>query len=288
MSNGKKQQPTNQPPYLDESLVINTRLQEIERRQNEEKAEEKEYKRRQLIFNRWMVIFTGLLFLTSGVSDFILLRQTKASRDSADAADRAAKDADIGLEQASDGLRIDQRPYMIGDLGNWVKGSEPAPNGRVRINVDFKNIGKTPALTARTYLCMVVVVGPLTPDQVTDSVNRQVASMMRRLETVKSGEDIPPQGPVFVSVPLTNDSCPKPDDERNMTPEEYADFKHGRNRLRLTGVVRYSDSFGISPRVATMKLTPNLPPYETHICYLINGVAGEARSGLCGGENQIR
>src|SRR5580704_15176634 len=77
MSQGEPRDPGKKPPYaVDESLVINTRLNEIERQQREEKAEERQYKSRQLITNRLVAIFTGLLFFTSVVSDVILIRQT--------------------------------------------------------------------------------------------------------------------------------------------------------------------------------------------------------------------
>jgi len=111
----EQQQPEQRPPYIDEGLVINTRLNEIERRQLEEKAEEKEYKRRQLRFNRLTLIFTALLFLTSAVSDWLLLRQSIVSRDSADAAKKSADAAKSAADTASDTLRFN-RNFILGEM----------------------------------------------------------------------------------------------------------------------------------------------------------------------------
>lgn len=50
-----------------------------------------------------MALFTGLLFLTSVVSDIILIRQTAASKQSADAATKAAQIASDTLEELRKG-----------------------------------------------------------------------------------------------------------------------------------------------------------------------------------------
>jgi len=50
-------------------------LDEIERQQREERKEEGEYKRSQLRFNKWLTIFTGLLFLTSVAADILIVWQ---------------------------------------------------------------------------------------------------------------------------------------------------------------------------------------------------------------------
>lgn len=89
------------PPYIDESLVINSRLSKIERKQSEESAERRKHERSQRLSNWTMAIFTALLFLTitSTVSDAILMRQTTIGIDSANAAKRAADTASKTLDQ---------------------------------------------------------------------------------------------------------------------------------------------------------------------------------------------
>jgi hypothetical protein len=162
----EEKHPESHPPYVDGSLVINTRLNEIERRQREEEKEEREYKRRQLRFNRWTVIFTGLLFLTSTVSSVVLIRQTKASKQSADAATSAAKTASDTLteirnsasdthdlavaakaqadntrtlaEQTKIALHVTERAYV-------VAGPPDLSTARHTVRVIFNNIGHIPS-----------------------------------------------------------------------------------------------------------------------------------------------
>jgi hypothetical protein len=103
LPNQEQHDPTKPPPYFDESLVINSRLNEIERHQREEKEEEREYKGRQLRFDRLMVVFTFLLFVTSAVSDVVYIRQASIAKDSSDAAKSAADTARKTLEAMNTG-----------------------------------------------------------------------------------------------------------------------------------------------------------------------------------------
>lgn len=86
------------PPYLDPGLIIDTRLREVERQQSEDRIEQKQHSRAQLTVNRWIAGFTGLLFLTSLVSDLMLQNQIRVAKVSADAARSAAKTADESLK----------------------------------------------------------------------------------------------------------------------------------------------------------------------------------------------
>jgi len=103
MSHQERQKSQSDPPYFDNSLVINTRLSEIERQQHQEAAERKEHERSQRRSNWTMVVFTALLFVTSTVSDVILIRQTNIARESADAAKSAADAATRTLEEVKKG-----------------------------------------------------------------------------------------------------------------------------------------------------------------------------------------
>ena len=93
MSPHEPHQNIPQPPYVgDEGLLINTRLNALE-------EEERQYKRRQLQINNRIALFTLLLVATSAVSDIILIRQTAATKESADAAASTARTAAGQLEQ---------------------------------------------------------------------------------------------------------------------------------------------------------------------------------------------
>jgi hypothetical protein len=79
-------------PY-DDSLLINSRLKDVERQQREDKEADRRHNRSQLITNRSIAGFTFLLFVTSAVSDFVLIRQTLIAQQSANAATIAANAA---------------------------------------------------------------------------------------------------------------------------------------------------------------------------------------------------
>src|SRR5438874_8471211 len=108
MSDQKEQYPDKKPPYFDESLIINTRLSEIERQQNEDKKEQQKYNRSQLRFNKLLTTFTGLLFVTSAISDVLMWRYVNITKQSADAATSAA-------DTASHQLELTERPWVYAD-----------------------------------------------------------------------------------------------------------------------------------------------------------------------------
>jgi hypothetical protein len=86
VSNSEDQKRNQQPPYLDPSLVIDTRLSEIERQQREDKADSRKHERSQRNTNRLLTLFTGLLFVTSVISDILMLRYVGLTKESAVAA----------------------------------------------------------------------------------------------------------------------------------------------------------------------------------------------------------
>jgi hypothetical protein len=99
-----------QPPYLDPGRVIDTRLREVERQQAEEKEYQRGYNLRQLRFNKWLVIFTGFLFVTSVASDLLLWRYVVLTKQSADAATSASGTAASTLgEMKSNGESTKQQ-----------------------------------------------------------------------------------------------------------------------------------------------------------------------------------
>jgi hypothetical protein len=79
------------PPFGDESLIINSRLREIERQQSEDKAAQKKHEASQRTTNWLMTVFTGLLFIANIVSDFVLIKQTNIARENANTAAESVK-----------------------------------------------------------------------------------------------------------------------------------------------------------------------------------------------------
>ena len=105
MSNQKAGNPERAAPPTEAIVVINARLDAIERQQRQDEEEERRHNLSQLRVNKTIAIFTGLLFVTSVVSDIFLLLQSSIGRDSAQAAKSAA-------QTASDGLMLQNRPWV--------------------------------------------------------------------------------------------------------------------------------------------------------------------------------
>jgi hypothetical protein len=191
VSNPEERDRQQKPPYLDPALIVDTRLREIERQQAEEKGQQQEYNRKQLRFNGLLVLFTGLLFLTSIGSDFLLLRQTSISKESANAAKSAAdtaqgvlaqnkiestaqairnrealeasaKQSKAALDASIQSARLDQRAWVgisqiSGPSFTDAKGAQvyirEGVNDRV-VSATVANSGKTPALKFQSRTAM--------------------------------------------------------------------------------------------------------------------------------------
>jgi len=91
-------------PFTDEGLVINTRLLAIEREQREEKVEQHKYNENQLRFNKWLTVFTGLLFATSIIADCLMIVQLRVAKVSADAAYSAVQEGKRSADAAESSL----------------------------------------------------------------------------------------------------------------------------------------------------------------------------------------
>ena len=126
MSNQEEHDRQQQPPYIDPGLLINTRLSEVERQQREDRAEEKKHKSDQLKINKSIAIFTGLLFVTSVLSDCLLFYQSSLNKESAKAAKSAADTAAASLDLT--------KRQMIATLAARMKfASDLTEGGGVRI-----------------------------------------------------------------------------------------------------------------------------------------------------------
>jgi hypothetical protein len=74
-----------------------------------------------------------------------------AARDSAVAAKSAADTADATLKSSQGFFQIDQRPYIVVDENNpEFVDIPPSPKTPVMVNINLKNIGKTPAIQVVT------------------------------------------------------------------------------------------------------------------------------------------
>ncbi len=178
MTNGEREE-RGEPLEYDEHgipiLNVRARLSEVERKATEAETRDQNYKTRQESINRRLMIFTGLLVLTSLISGGIAIWQARIANRSAKAAESAAKTAASTLEDtekptsdvhisalaaknaadtaaqallSSQALaQADRRPYVVVEE-NSPQFDEVSPSFRrpIFVNINFKNIGKTPAI----------------------------------------------------------------------------------------------------------------------------------------------
>jgi hypothetical protein len=128
-------------PYFDDSLLINSRLSEVERQQREDKAEQRKHERSQRQTNWLITIFTGLLFVTSLASDLLMLRYVALTRESADAAKNVADTSAKTLATAYRPRVIVQSPYPRDSLDT----------GRLAMGFKVINYGLIAARNIRFY-----------------------------------------------------------------------------------------------------------------------------------------
>jgi cytoskeletal protein RodZ len=103
LSNAEKNEGSEAPEYDEHGIPIlnvRARLSEVERKAAEAETRDQNYKTRQERINRRLMIFTGLLVLTSLISGSIAIWQARIANRSAKAAESAAHTAATILEEA--------------------------------------------------------------------------------------------------------------------------------------------------------------------------------------------
>jgi hypothetical protein len=103
LSNGERNERDGPPEYDEHGIPIlnvRARLSEVERKATEAETRDQNYKNRQEMINLWLMIFTGLLVLTSLISGGIAIWQARIANQSAKAAQSAAHTAATVLEEA--------------------------------------------------------------------------------------------------------------------------------------------------------------------------------------------
>jgi len=144
-----------------------------------------------------------------------------------------------------------QRPYLVAAIGFQGPQYFPSRNGKVRINVQFTNIGKTPATEVRNYGCLTVL--PLlkspsdTKRQLDNLFKSATAASTAKTDETNEELDLAPSVPgSFSTYFLTDDTCvkPLPENENPMSPEAYDSILKKTHILYMIGGVRYSDASG--------------------------------------------
>jgi hypothetical protein len=204
----------------DEALIIRIedRISELETEQKAEKQETKQQAKRQLRYNFSLMIFTGLLFITSVVANLMTYWQARIAGRSADAATSAALTAEAALRDAQRSFLVENRPYVTVEMARLLY--RPEAGRRLEASVVTRNFGKTPAVAAMPDISIEGRTSPL-PTVVT-----RLGSKSRLNLGANQGATIPVPG----SAPLRADSI--------------ARLEKGEVTVYVYGFVDYMDVFG--------------------------------------------
>jgi len=198
-------------------------------------------------------------------------KQTPQIEKSADSAINAANTARETLANSQKAFEMDERPYLVMESRTPVfalKGF--VPNEKLSVNVNFKNIGKQPAIRMMLEIHLLNYQAPdkqLTDKELQVRLRNFTDSWFEKMrrnartdtntigEYVKGhGEDVAPGDSWFAS---TNDSYV-------ISPSEYANIANdtdAKGLLLLFIVITYQDGFGTS--------------YETDSCRMFWGTHSE-------------
>ena len=84
MSTNPADDPKQKPPSVDEATIIHRRIEELDCKIQEQRKEDKDYKDRQLRFNKWLTIATIGLLITSVIGTGIAIYQSETAKTQAD------------------------------------------------------------------------------------------------------------------------------------------------------------------------------------------------------------
>lgn len=157
MSEQEQRDRQHNPPYFDDSLLINSRLNEVERQQREDKAEQRKHERSQRKTNWLISIFTGLLFVASLASDLLMLRYVVLTKQSADAAKDGAAAAKSAADTSAKTLTTAYRPRVIVQL---PYPHDTPDTGRLAMSFKVINYGLIAARNIKLYEFENICVEP--------------------------------------------------------------------------------------------------------------------------------
>lgn len=114
-----------------------------------------------------------------------LKKSANAARDAADAAKSAATTAASGLTDSEKYFLIEQRPYMVVDEGfpQLVTPQAPTADQPIKVNVQFRNIGKTPAVQVVTTAHLMVIRGQPIANLTREEIIRARSKFISTLES---------------------------------------------------------------------------------------------------------
>ena len=165
-----------------------------------------------------------------------------ASNKAADAAKRAADIADATLKASQRSFEMDERPYLV-MFGTPEFQRPPAADGKtIRVNITFKNIGKTPAVRSSTLIHLIrFFPGKQDPagfDKLFNFLEAAFADLRREASVPQryasaSRQDLAPNATFFSSVENTT----------AFSAKELAELTTGDMALYCIARTVYADAF---------------------------------------------
>lgn len=283
------------------------RLNKVESEQEAARKRDENYRTEQLKIDRRMMLFTGVLTVCTIATGGISIWQATIAHRSAGAAESAATTAKDTLTEIQRGatdthtlaeatkstaetahntlinsqktFEIDERPYLVPENNHPVFALHGlVPNEKLSVNVDFKNIGKTPALEEITDMHLVLYTDPVHDTNEKRMIrfrafhDKWFAKIRANVETAFKehseypnghGEDIAPGETFWAS---TNDSD-------LLSPDQVAQVKKDDepgSLLLLFIVATYSDRFHNRYETDSCHLFWGTHPELWHKCQVYN------------------
>jgi hypothetical protein len=267
------------PPSEAGALIIEGRIEALEREQQEDKKRDNEYKQRQLRFNKLLVIFTGGLLLAAVIANSISIYQSvqskksaDAAKQSADAAKKAADTADATLKSSRESFQTEQRPYLVAEVPQFIV--TPIVPGVIRANVTFRDIGRTPATRIRRQIALLryrpIRVRAKAIEKLVAFVQVNFEILGHKLDEAATEEysalvreDLAPNGSNFSTAEI----------KEPLLATELPELQEGSLTLFYIGVLRYTDAYKGS--------------YETQFCYFYFGTDPKVWH-ICDSHNTIK
>lgn len=278
-------------PYEGEAILLNSRIEDLEREQKDEKRRDEGYKNLQLQTNKRLAWFTGGLLVTSFIANLIYLdlaiisrRNSEAAQESAAAAklaaettyaqlflnkagteetltqmkkqtkaqQDAAKAASDSIKATQAAMRLDQRAWVgIGQLSAVPESFHV--NDKASVSVGFNNTGKTPAKNLMLTIVLVPVNRGERPKFSYTSVNPVPYGLL------------PPNGENHVSLSISKNKFTG--EAWIITPELFKPLVSGDIRPCFHGYMIYEDIFG--------------NPHWMTFCYFLDELPGPVKFGAC-------
>ena len=217
---------------------------------------------------RTTVIVTIGILVAAGVQAYIYWQQWKSMQAQVEQTERSVvlgigqlSAAAAGLKNSQRFFQIEQRPYIVMDDG-FPQFSQHGPNGpipeqKVVVNVQLKNIGKTPAILVVSEIKLFPFRGKLLAGltkkerreaseeyisilesnfaglrEKNDRARKEIAQLDRR--NTSPGNDVAPQRTYFVSS----------QEDVAVSKDDFPLFHTGVLALYAIGTVTYSDPYG--------------------------------------------